>query len=113
MGAMRGARVVSDELHHLMWKQPDGHKAGLARSMFTNQYALLGGDGDGSDVESGDAESSDEDGSRPEEKAAMTAVAAPKATPRPAAKKPTKAELALRKARKHRKATKGSRGMGR
>ena len=36
-GAMRGARVVSNELHGLMWKQPDGRNK--QRPIFTNQYA--------------------------------------------------------------------------
>ena len=105
MGAMRGARTVANELHDLMWKQDDGS----ARPIFSNQYACLLGDG--SDAESDRASSSDEE----EEAMAVAAAAvAPEAClPRPAAsKKVTKAEAALRKARKHRKATKPKRGMG-
>ena len=39
LGAMRGARVVSNELCRLMRKQPDGKNAGPARSIFSNKYA--------------------------------------------------------------------------
>jgi len=41
VGAMRGARVVSNELHSLMWQQPDGHKVTASRSKFSNFYAAL------------------------------------------------------------------------
>ena len=54
MGAMKGARVVSNELAGLMWKLPDGLKAGLARTVFSNMYASLGDRvrfGDGSEEE--------------------------------------------------------------
>ena len=105
MGAMRGARIVSNELHDLMWKRPDDLKAGPAR--FANQYAALLGDE--SEAEGDESSSSEEEA---EEINNSTAMATSKATPRPAPKKATKAEMALRKARKHRRATKGRRGMG-
>ena len=41
MGAMRGARVISNELHGLMWKTADGHTTNLARSVFSHKYAAL------------------------------------------------------------------------
>ena len=63
MGAMRGAKIVSNELHDLMWK--DAHarkaKAGVARPISrkpANQFASLLDDG--SEAES-DEESSSED----------------------------------------------------
>ena len=62
MGAMRGARLIANELRGLMWKQADAHKAGpTARrhaSTNTNQYAALLAEG--SEAES-DEESSDEE----------------------------------------------------
>jgi hypothetical protein len=55
MGAMRGGRVVSNELHSLMGHQQSGrHEAGPARSVFNNMYASLGDRlrfGDGGDAE--------------------------------------------------------------
>ena len=115
MGAMRGARIVSNELHDLMWQQPDDKKerreAEGRNARFANQYAAFSLLGEDSEAEGDESSSSEE-----EEEVVATnsaAMAAPKATPRPAAaKKATKAELALRKARKHRRATKGRRGMG-
>ena len=53
MGAMRGARVVSNELHGLLDQQP-GHKARPAHQSFSNQYVSLGDRvrfGDGCDSE--------------------------------------------------------------
>ena len=38
---VRGARVVANELFHLVWKQPDGKRARPARSVFSNKYASL------------------------------------------------------------------------
>ena len=45
MGAMRGARIVANELHDLMWEQSKGHKTAPAKSMFANAYASLLDDG--------------------------------------------------------------------
>ena len=42
MGAMRGARVVSNELRDLMWKHTIDRKPPPSRSIFTNAYAALG-----------------------------------------------------------------------
>ena len=41
VGAMRGARVVSNELHGLMWRHPNGRKARPARAIFSHKYASL------------------------------------------------------------------------
>ena len=41
MGAMRGARVVANELHGLVGQRP-GHKARPAHQSFSNQYVLVG-----------------------------------------------------------------------
>ena len=108
MGAMRGAKLISNELHSLMWKEAEDDKSkskkvGSARhSIFANQYAML---------EIGDGDEEESDGESSEEEEPATTVA-PQATPPPKAptKKLTKAEIALRKARKHRKATKPRRG---
>jgi hypothetical protein len=54
MGAMRGARVVSNELHGFVWRHLNGRKAGPPRSVFSNMYASLGDRerfGDGSEEE--------------------------------------------------------------
>ena len=54
MGAMRGARVVSNELHDLLRKQCGTRKTGPARPVFMNFYATLGDRnrfGDGSEDE--------------------------------------------------------------
>ena len=103
MGAMRGAKVIADELHDLMWTQSAEEKAATSARAFANPFSLLG-DGD-DDAASDGASSSDEEEVRP-----MPAEAAPKAAAAPK-KALTKAEKALQKARKHRKATKGKRGM--
>ena len=53
MGAMRGARVVANELHSLVGQQP-GRKARPAHQSFLNQYVSLGDRvrfGDGCDSE--------------------------------------------------------------
>ena len=46
MGAMKGARLVANELHELMWRAVNGHTAGRARAVsrrvFSNTYASLG-----------------------------------------------------------------------
>ena len=96
MGAMRGARVVSNELRDLMWKHPAGHmklKALPARSIFMNMHAALGDQqrfskrfGDGSEGET------------------ELDVLAQQLNLSP------QAETALRKARKDRKATRGLKG---
>ena len=59
MGAMRGAKIVANELHDLMWQQSGRNKATPARSFFANQYASLLGEG--SEDESDEASSSDEE----------------------------------------------------
>ena len=87
IGAMRGARVVSNELHELMGKRSDSQKAGLAHQVFKNMYASLGDRqrfGDGSEAE--------------------IDVLAQQLNLSP------QAETALRKARKDRKATRGLQG---
>ena len=61
MGAMRGAKIVSNELHDLMWKETKSQKATpvRAKSHFSNQYgALL--------LEDSEAESDDESSSEEE-----------------------------------------------
>ena len=171
MGAMRGARIVANELHSFMWKSRDGHKAeAAARSSFANRYASLFG---GEAAESDGYSSSDDDERTTNERTPLpppgefqmelsmvpfmrpklppsqikagvpssgttlfaplpsvppgsspvmtmmlsppSSVVAPAAVPlRPesASKKPSKAAIALRKARNHRKATRPRRGMG-
>lgn len=87
MGAMKGARVVSNQLHRLLWSPSDGHKACPPRSIFSNMYASLGDRqrfGDGSEAE--------------------IDVLAQQLNLSP------QAETALRKARKDNKATKGLKG---
>ena len=54
MGAMRGAKAVSDALHGLMWERAAGRPA---RSTYTNQFAALLALGD----ESGDDDESDDE----------------------------------------------------
>lgn len=79
LGAMRGARVVSHELHSLMWKPFDGRmNAGPARSINTSKYATL------------------LDGSEPEIDVLVRRL---RLSP--------KEEHALRKASKHKKSSKG------
>ena len=118
MGAMRGARVVSDELRDLVWKQPKAtRKANSARNIFANQYALLLGDDDDEDddeeEETSDADEEAESREAAKNAAAMAALSGSGLGAGGASnKKATKAQAALRKARKHRKATKGRRGMG-
>ena len=56
MGAMKGARIVANELFRVMWSQPDGRKVGPTREVFLNGYASLGdrqrfGGADGSETE--------------------------------------------------------------
>jgi len=80
LGAMRGARIVSNELHGLMWRHADGRRAGRPeRATFSNKYAML------------------LDGSQAEIDVLVQRLHLS-----------TKAESALRKACKHRKAPKGS-----
>ena len=81
MGAMRGAKVVANELHALMWQQSEKAKKAKikTRRIYSNQFAALMGDGseaesgDGSEAESGDGSeaesgaSSDEASSEAEE----------------------------------------------
>ena len=109
MGAMRGARIIANELHSLMWAQPDGSalsaRSAAATGGFGNQYAALLGD---SGAESDGASSEEEEGAADEHSAAMAASAA---RARPPASKKTKQQKALEKARKHRRATKTRRGM--
>lgn len=88
MGAMRGARVVANELHGLMWRQSeDGRRARPTRPVFSNMYASLGdrgrfGDGSESELEA----------------LALKLNLSPQAV------------VALRKGRKGRQATKGLKG---
>ena len=80
LGAMRGARIVSNELHGLMWRHADGRRAGRPeRAVFSNKYAML------------------LDGSKAEIDVLVQRLHLS-----------SKAEFALRKACKHRKPTKGS-----
>eukprot|EP00966_Prymnesium_polylepis_P193180 4477590-Prymnesium_polylepis.1 len=57
MGAMRGARVVANQLHCLVGQQCDGRKAARpAHQSFSNMYASLGdrvrfGDGNESEID--------------------------------------------------------------
>jgi len=107
MGAMRGARIVANELHSLMWQRPTNHKA---EPIFANKYASLFG---GSEDEGESISSSDEDGDRDDDSAARVSEA-PTASPQCKSfskKTPmTKQEVASQKARKHRRATKPKRG---
>ena len=82
LGAMRGARVVANELYRLMRKPSDGQKVGPARSIFSNKYAGV------------------LDGSEPEIDVLVQRLHLS-----------AKAETALKKASKHRSATKGTRGV--
>ena len=105
MGAMRGAKLVANELHHLMWKQNTTDGASKARAgtpkIFANHYAaLLGG-------ESGD----DSEGASSEDEEELTTERSAVLPPSPLCSPPSKKPKAS-KARKHRKATKGRRGMG-
>ena len=112
MGAMRGARIVANELHDLMWEQSSkGKKAAPARSMFANAYASLLDDGN--DMVGDDTSSSEEEDEEEDATQSSAAATANLSRPKAAKKAPlTKAEEALRKARRHRKATKPRRGMG-
>jgi hypothetical protein len=99
MGAMRGAKIVSHELHHLMFKKKD---EGKAQRNFANAFAgLMMEDG----IES-DEESTSEEEDEASKEARATAISAPP----PAAKKLSKAEMKLKNAKKARRASKGGRG---
>ena len=56
MRAMRGARVVANELKGLVWRHKDGRKACAPRPIYANMYVTLGdqlqfGDGSQSELE--------------------------------------------------------------
>ena len=107
MGAMRGGRIVSKELHDLMWSQPAADENGKnGTAAFANPFAVPG---ESSEEESEDEESEDEEEKAKWAAAMAEAQAAREATQAKAAPK-TKAEIALAKARRHRKATKPRRG---
>ena len=57
MGAMRGARLVAEELHDLIWRLKPGSKGKLAQNLF----AALDDSSDGSDSTSSDSEEEDKD----------------------------------------------------
>ena len=109
MGAMRGARIVANELHGLMWKQPDGHKTSSAPSISANQYAALLGESSGNDS---DGASSDDDDDGADGEPSTSMAAARPSSAHVSKKAATKQQKALAKARKHRRATKARRGMG-
>lgn len=86
MGAMRGAKAVSDALHGLMWERADGRPA---RSIVSNQYdALRLGDEDDGDEEDDDESEGEEppraaqagpsEGARPDQRKAKKPAGKPR-----------------------------------
>ena len=80
MGAMRGARIVANELHGLMWKtrEETGQKGKGAARNNANPFAIFGegsdeesDDNDGSDDEQGSSSKSDEDDVTADERAPL------------------------------------------